>query len=101
MPKVPTDDRLTYDLLHEFLEYRPETGEFFWRVQRGQNKPGDPAGTLYNNGYVVIRINRKGYLAHRLAWFMEFGQWPENHLDHINRDRADNRLVNLRLSRFM
>ena len=35
-------------------------------------------------------------MAHRLAWLFHYGEWPENHIDHINGDRSDNRICNLR-----
>lgn len=49
-----------------------------------------------NNGYKVGAVFNKSYLAHRVLWFLEYGWWPEVFLDHINGDRVDNRLVNLR-----
>lgn len=35
-------------------------------------------------------------MAHRLAWLLHYGSWPSRHIDHINGDRADNRIANLR-----
>jgi hypothetical protein len=54
------------------------------------------AGTLDSHGYVQISINRKSYLAHRLAWQYVNGIWPIGRLDHINNIRNDNRIINLR-----
>ena len=43
-----------------------------------------------------MQIDGRRYLAHRLAWFYVYGEWPRKGLDHINRDRLDNRIANLR-----
>jgi hypothetical protein len=86
---------LTQELLKEVLNYDSETGEFFWRTQRSQQRIGDKAGTKKKSGYIQIRFNKKSYYAHRLAWLYTHGEWPDN-IDHINHDRADNRLCNLR-----
>lgn len=77
--------------------YDPETGHFYRRVTTGQKGQfGSKAGTLTNPGYWAISINGKPYLAHRLAWFYVYGTWPKDQIDHINRNRADNRISNLR-----
>lgn len=82
-------------LLH-VLNYDAETGVFSWRIQNGQRgKVGAVAGTFDGQAYWRIQVDRKKYKAHRLAWFYVHGVWPE-HVDHINGDCLDNRLVNLR-----
>ena len=82
--------------LRELLTYNRYTGLFRWRVNRGPCHPGDIAGTQHEAGYIQIRIDYKLYMAHVLAWFYSFEQWPENLIDHENRIRDDNRLDNLR-----
>lgn len=78
------------------LDYNPETGELRRRISRAQAKAGDIAGYVCKNGYRYISIGNKEHLAHRLAWLIVHGQWPVGELDHINRNRSDNRLCNLR-----
>jgi len=54
------------------------------------------AGTIDRDGYLVIAINKQRHPAHILAWVIGHGEWPEADLDHINAQKGDNRLVNLR-----
>ncbi len=88
---------LTYDEAHTVFSYNEKTGDFTWKVKPRKNQEaGSAAGTLQGNGYRLIRHRRRPYLAHRLAWLMVYGVWPEGEIDHINRDRSDNRIANLR-----
>ena len=89
---------ITQKRLKELLHYDPDTGIFTWLADgKCKRKAGDTAGTLdSSNGYIRIRIDKRSYVAHRLAWLYMHGSWPDELLDHINRDRADNRAVNLR-----
>jgi hypothetical protein len=81
--------------LKELLDYNPETGVFIWKVANRRTKSGSVAGTLCN-GYVKIGIGGKHYSAHRLAWLYVYGIFPKKQIDHINQDRSDNRILNLR-----
>lgn len=84
---------------HELLSYEPKTGHFYWKEDRGGfAKRGSRAGAVDANGYVNIRVRRRLYKAHRLAWLYIHGVWPELDIDHINGNKADNRLCNLRLA---
>ena len=87
---------ITYEELIKLLEYNPSTGDFLWKRSRGTAFAGNVAGTLNTHGYKVIKIANKSYKAHRLAWLYCFQEWPQNMIDHINGDRNDNRLDNLR-----
>lgn len=87
---------LTAERLRELLVYDSLTGVFTWRVARGGVEIGQIGGTLTSYGYWQITVDRKLYRAHRLAWFYVYGVFPPQHLDHINGDRADNQIVNLR-----
>lgn len=87
---------LTAAGLRELLSYNPDTGEFRWLVSRGTARAGSVAGTRQNNGYWIIKISRRGYLAHRLAWVYVHGEWPVDQIDHRNGVRDDNHIANLR-----
>lgn len=83
----------------ENLHYDIEAGRFVWTKDNKfakHIKAGTVAGTVNSRGYVVIKILGKYVMAHRLAWLVTYGRWPEKNLDHINRKRADNRIGNLR-----
>jgi HNH endonuclease len=87
--------RPSIDRLRELFSYDPETGHFT-RIVKRQLPAGTVAGsTKRNKGYISITVDRRKYQAHRLAWLWIYGTWPSQ-LDHINRDRADNRINNLR-----
>ena len=86
---------MTQDYLKE--HFRLKDGDLITIKASGRNsKLNKIAGCINGKGYRVIRINKKLYLAHRLIWLYEYGNFPEHQLDHINGNRQDNRLVNLR-----
>lgn len=87
------------DEVAALLDYSPDTGKFTWRVRRGgMAQAGTQAGSIDTYGYAQIGINRTVFLAHRLAWLLSYGVMPDGEIDHINGDRSDNRIENLRLA---
>lgn len=89
---------LTAERLREVLTYDADTGEFRWRVRPSNRvRVGDVAGHLEPfRGYVLLRIDGRMYLGHRLAWLYAHGSWPTLQIDHRDGDRANNRIANLR-----
>jgi|SRR5215471_19524433 len=83
--------------LQELLDYDPDTGAFRWKVSVSNVKAGTMAGVKRNGEYETIGINSTYYQAHRLAWLHFYGEWPDGIIDHINRDKSDNRISNLRI----
>ncbi|NBJ09328.1 HNH endonuclease [Microvirga arsenatis] len=83
--------------LRELLTYDPGTGDIRWAVRRsGSRGIGSIAGHTSKDGYIRIEINDRSFLAHRVAWALYHGVWPPAYLDHLNGNRSDNRIANLR-----
>ena len=88
---------LTQLLLKTLLHYNPETGTWTWIKPLSRNiKPGFIAGSTADGRYWRIQIAGTGYQSGRLAWLYMTGNWPQDQIDHINRDSYDDRWINLR-----
>jgi hypothetical protein len=96
---------ISVEQLKDLLNYDPETGHLFWRerpvssqADKTFNKrfAGVRAYEERHKGYGRIKLLGKKYKAHRVAWAIHHGEWPELQIDHINGVRTDNRLENLR-----
>jgi len=83
---------LTQSALLEYLSYDPESGFFKFVKKHRKEFPGNAD----KNGYLVIRIGNCTYFMHRLAWLYMYGEHPADCLDHRNRVKHDNRILNLR-----
>lgn len=90
---------MTYEEANELLDYNPKTGALTWKNRMGR-WGRIPAGSLAtatdSKGYLYVHIGPKNYRAHRVAWLLHYKEWPSKDLDHINRNRTDNRITNLR-----
>lgn len=89
---------LTQAMILRALKYDPETGDFTWLelLPNSRRQIGQKAGRRHWTGYIYIKLGGVEFAAHRLAWIMMTGDWPEHDLDHIDRNRANNRWANLR-----
>lgn len=90
---------ITYEMLIKKLSYDENTGVFKWADKTKNHDVGDVAGSVNQRGYYRIKIYKKNMVAHRLAWLCVYKEWPKNdmEIDHINRIKTDNRIINLRL----
>lgn len=90
-------EKLTQEKLKELFDYNPKTGDFTRKVSNSNRvKIGDIAGCLHHKGYLNISINGKTYQSHRLAFLYMEGYFPENGIDHIDRNKINNSWNNLR-----
>ena len=83
----------------ELFDFDYEKKNLVWKIARCTRiKVGNVAGCLRPDGYRQLKIDYKVYLAHHVSWAWHRGEWSEHQLDHINRDKDDNRIENLRIS---
>ena len=88
---------LTQSEVKRLFDFNAETGVVTRLVTRGYRaKAGDTVGSINDRGYMTVKIINSTYMLHRVIWLWVYGEFPPNDIDHINGDRADNRLVNLR-----
>lgn len=106
---------LSPDILRQLLTYDPDTGKLFWNERssdfflsnernsedsaRAWNRKFSGREALYavgTSGYLQGSLLGRNCRAHRAAWAIYHGEWPTEHIDHVNGVRADNRICNLR-----
>lgn len=88
---------LTQQELKNQLRYDPETGDLIWEERSAHRiYKGDVAGSIGSHGYLATGLNRGKHLNHRLVWLYHNGYLPENQIDHIDRDKTNNKIENLR-----
>jgi hypothetical protein len=87
---------ITSEELRRKLVYEPETGEWTWIDSRRDGFNGRPAGWYDHYGYRRIKIDGRTHIASRLAFLYMTGQWPQDEVDHIDRDPGNDRWENLR-----
>lgn len=87
------------ETLNELLQYDSESGKLTHKTNRGKAVVGREAGNVKPNKCIYVEVNQSKYLAHRLIWKMHTGNDPgDMTIDHIDRDRSNNKINNLRLA---
>lgn len=101
---------LTFEIANDLLRYEADTGRMFWRERDKEWFPDERAWKVWNtryagaeafttpdgDGYLKGRLLGERYRAHRVIWLLHTGSWPSDQIDHINGNKSDNRIENLR-----
>lgn len=102
---MKTKDTIQANVFSRFLDNEPETGTLIWKPRTGTSNrlgtwntryAGKVAGSIQGGGYLSVGLFGRLWKAHRITWALVYGEWPEGEIDHINGNRADNRIENLR-----
>lgn len=98
--QTPSKEQLlSAERARELFHYDPETGLLTWKTRYSpfsRVRIGAVAGRMDHKGYRTVTIKSYEYFIHRVIWLMVTGEWPKFSVDHINGNRVDNRLANLR-----
>lgn len=88
------------EYLKDNYNYNPDSGVFTYKKinKRSRFSVGDVAGYKRHDGYILIAVNKRQRLAHRMAWLIEHGSLPDAQMDHRDVNPSNNSISNLRLA---
>ena len=98
-----TAKKVDVELARSALSYDPETGKLYWKwrddvlLRHNVRYAGKEAFTAVRGGYKCGALSNKTFQAHRVAWAIFYGSDADGEIDHVNGDRSDNRISNLRV----
>jgi hypothetical protein len=87
---------VTAEYLRQAFDYNPETGQLIRKIARCKTDLGPVMGSAHGKGYLLVSVLGRPYLYHRLVWLHVHGEWPKYQLDHIDGNKKNNRIENLR-----
>lgn len=90
------NEKLSFEQVRALLDYDLSSGEMVWKISRMRVIAGDRAGTTRKDGGRQVYIGSRLYMEHRLIWLWMTGAFPIHEIDHVDRDRSNNRWENLR-----
>lgn len=97
--KIKTSQLPDLEYLNKLFQYNKSTGQLMRKFTINYAaKAGNVVGYIAGNGYKMVSVLNKRLYVHRICWYLATKQEPSGYfIDHINRDRTDNRFQNLRL----
>ncbi len=96
---MPDDYRkkITKEVIFEYFEYDRSAGLLLCKKKSGpRSKIGMPVGSVEPNGYLCTQLLKCNLKVHRVIWFIEHGCWPQEEIDHIDGNKLNNVISNLR-----
>lgn len=95
--KLKNKEDFSVEYLKSLLKYDPKSGYFFWKINKSSRaRIGRKTGNKNGNGYIILKVDCYRFQAHQIAWLLVKGKWPKKDIDHIDGNRSNNSISNLR-----
>lgn len=93
---TPTEHELSIEELNKLFFYDKEGFLVEKTTRNSRATKGKIVGSSDGKGYLTVNINKRRYRVHRIIWAMHNNRWPEDEIDHIDRNKSNNKIENLR-----